>query len=121
MQANHYFSETVSIYFFWSYHSASKDNFDFESGGKDIQKLFDYAKQVGLYIISRAGPYNNAETSGGGLALWGADGTLGILRSDDERYHQAWLPWIAAVGKIIERNQITHGGVSRDRLVKVRC
>jgi beta-galactosidase GanA len=61
----------VSIYFFWSYHSARKGEFDFASPGKDVQVLLDIAKEVGLYVIARPGPYDNAETNGGGLALWG--------------------------------------------------
>ncbi|TPX14294.1 uncharacterized protein E0L32_005490 [Thyridium curvatum] len=118
----------INIYIFWSYHSPSKGVFDFESPGKDLQKLFDYAKEAGLWVVTRAGPYCNvrsrigpavarltrisaqAETNGGGLALWGSDGSMGNLRTSDETYHQAWLPWISAVGKIIARNQITEGG-----------
>ena len=46
---------TVSIYFFWSYHSASKGIFDFESPGKDVQRLFDYAKEAGLWVVARPG------------------------------------------------------------------
>jgi len=38
----------VSLYFFWSYHSASRDVFDFTSGGKDIQKVIDAAAEAGL-------------------------------------------------------------------------
>ena len=38
----------VSLYFFWSYHSASRDVFDFSSGGKDIQKVIDAAAEAGL-------------------------------------------------------------------------
>jgi hypothetical protein len=101
---------TVSVYFFWSYHEAEKGAFDFKTSGKNIQKLFDYAKEVGLYVITRAGPYCNAETNGGGLALWGSDGRAGKVRSNDERYYQAWLPFITEIGKIIAKNQITNGG-----------
>ncbi|KAK7728732.1 hypothetical protein SLS53_009385 [Cytospora paraplurivora] len=101
---------TLSIYFFWSYHSASKGVFDFESPGKNVQQLFDYAKEAGLWVIARAGPYSNAETNGGGLALWGSDGSLGSLRTGDETYHEAWLPWIEKIGAIIATNQITNGG-----------
>ncbi|KAL1878815.1 hypothetical protein VTK73DRAFT_7468 [Phialemonium thermophilum] len=101
---------TVSIYFFWSYHSPSKGVYDFESPGKNLQQLFDYAKQAGLWVIARAGPYCNGETNGGGLALWGSDGSFGKLRSNDEAYHQAWIPWVSKVGKIIADNQITKGG-----------
>lgn len=52
----------ISVYFFWSYHSASKGEFDFDTSGKNVQKLFDYAKEAGLYVVARAGPYCNAET-----------------------------------------------------------
>jgi beta-galactosidase GanA len=38
----------VSLYFFWSYHSASRGVFDFSSGGKDIQKVIDAAADAGL-------------------------------------------------------------------------
>lgn len=100
----------VSIYFFWSFHSPRKGVYDFTTPPRDIQRLFDIAKEVGLYVIARPGPYCNAETNGGGLALWGADGSIGTLRSDDETYHQAWLPWIMEVDAIVARNQISEGG-----------
>ncbi|KAG4441043.1 hypothetical protein IFR05_003498 [Cadophora sp. M221] len=101
---------TISVYFFWSYHSPSKGVYDFETSGKNVQKLFDYAKEAGLWVIARAGPYCNAETNGGGLALWGSDGSLGNLRTGDTTYYQAWLPWITQIGEIIARNEITKGG-----------
>ena len=50
------------------------------------------------------------QTNGGGLTLWGSDGSLGKLRTSDETYHQAWLPWIKEIGAIIAKNQITNGG-----------
>ncbi|PMD66574.1 glycoside hydrolase family 35 protein [Hyaloscypha bicolor E] len=100
----------ISVYFFWSYHSPAKGVYDFETSGKNIQRLLDYAKEAGLWVIARAGPYCNAETNGGGLALWGSDGSLGSLRTSDETYHQAWLPWITNVGEILAKNEITKGG-----------
>ncbi len=53
-----------------------------------------------------------AETNGGGLALWGGDGSMGTLRTSDATYYRSWLPWVSAVGQIIAKNQITNGGVS---------
>jgi len=50
------------------------------------------------------------QTNGGGLTLWGSDGSLGKLRTSDETYHQAWLPWIQEIGAIIAKNQVTNGG-----------
>jgi hypothetical protein len=122
------------VYFFWSYHSPNNETYDFETAGKDIQRLFDYAKQVGLWVVARPGPYcnvrsqfsltmmksntslklnNQAETNGGGLALWGSDGSLGTLRTNDATYYNAWLPFVTKIGNIIAENQITKGGVSR--------
>ena len=100
----------VSVYFFWSYHSASRGKLDLETSGKNIQRFLDYAKDAGLYVIARAGPYCNAETSAGGLALWGSDGSIGTPRTSDETYHQAWLPYITAIGKILAANEIGNGG-----------
>ncbi|KFX91010.1 hypothetical protein V490_06125 [Pseudogymnoascus sp. VKM F-3557] len=100
----------VSLYFFWSYHSASKDVYDFETSGKNVQRLLDYCKEAGLYVIARSGPYVNAETNAGGFPLWGSDGSMGNLRTSDETYHQSWLPWVAKMGKIIADNEITKGG-----------
>lgn len=84
--------------------------FDFTSPCKDVQKLLDIAKEVGLYVIARPGPYCNAEANGGGLALWGSDGSLGSLRTSDETYYQAWLPWINEIDAILAKNQIDDGG-----------
>ncbi|KAJ5130133.1 CAZyme family GH35 [Penicillium bovifimosum] len=100
----------VSIYFFWSFHSASEDTFDFESGAHDVQHVFDYAKQAGLYVIARAGPYCNAETSAGGFALWASNGQMGKTRTSASSYYDRWYPWIQKIGKIIAANQITNGG-----------
>ncbi|KAH6681709.1 putative beta-galactosidase C, partial [Halenospora varia] len=100
----------VSVYFFWSYHSPSKGVYDFETAGKNVQRMFDYAKEAGIYIIARAGPYCNAETSAGGLALWGSDGSMGNLRTSDATYYASWQPWVAKMGAIIAANEITQGG-----------
>lgn len=100
----------VSVYFFWSYHSPSEGVYDFETPGKNVQALFDAAKDAGLWVIARAGPYCNAESSAGGLALYGSDGSFGNVRTSDEAYYQAWLPWVQKIGALIAANQITEGG-----------
>ena len=100
----------ISVYFFWYYHSATRGEFDFETTGKNVQKLFDAAKDAGIWVIARAGPYCNAETNAGGLALYLADGSGGSLRTSDQAFYEAWLPWVDGIGKIIAANQITNGG-----------
>ncbi|KAI9704628.1 MAG: hypothetical protein M1820_005376 [Bogoriella megaspora] len=100
----------VSIYFFWSYHSASKGVFDFKTSGKDVQRLLDMAKEAGLYVIARPGPYINGETNAGGFALWTSDGSGGKYRTNNETFYQAWLPYVQEIGAILKANQITEGG-----------
>ena len=52
------------------YHSAKDGVLGFESGAHNFTKLFDIAKQVGLYIYFRPGPYVNAEATAGGFPGW---------------------------------------------------
>lgn len=101
---------TVSIYFFWSYHSASRGTYDFTSPAKDLQRLLSAAQEAGLYVIARPGPYCNAETNAGGFALWTSDGSGGKYRTSDATYRETWSEWVAQVGSIIAKNQITNGG-----------
>lgn len=98
------------MYFYWNHHSSSEGAYDFETGGHNVQRLFDYAKEAGIYIIARPGPYANGELSAGGYALWAANGRLGKERTSDAQYYNLWSPWMTEIGKIIAANQITEGG-----------
>ena len=59
----------VDLYLCWSFHNPKKDFWDFE-GFKDIRTLFSVARDLGLYMIVRPGPYINGEISAGGLPYW---------------------------------------------------
>ncbi|TRM62987.1 glycoside hydrolase superfamily [Schizophyllum amplum] len=107
----------ISIYFHWALTNPKEGVVDME-GINDIQPLFDYAKEAGLWVIARPGPYINAETSGGGIPGWVT--TLpgdpewnpynGELRSNDTYFHDAWQQYIRASAQLIAKNQITKGG-----------
>lgn len=60
---------TVDIYFNANYHSEIEDEYDF-SDIKDVRKVLEVAKEVGLYVIARPGPFINAEVNAGGLPFW---------------------------------------------------
>lgn len=81
--------------------------------------MLTYAKEAGLYVIARASPHCNAETSGGGYALWAPDGNLGMLRTSDEIYRRAWLPWITKIYQILTANQVISGGVRSKLIPKI--
>ena len=60
---------TVDIYFNANYHSKSEGEYDF-SDVKDVKKILEVAKEVGLFVIARPGPFINAEVNAGGLPFW---------------------------------------------------
>lgn len=60
---------TVDIYFNWNYHSIRKGEYDF-TGIKDVRKILQAAKESGLFVIARPGPFINAEVNAGGLPFW---------------------------------------------------
>ncbi|KAG9100344.1 hypothetical protein FRC07_010421 [Ceratobasidium sp. 392] len=93
----------VSVYGNWGYHSASPDALDFES-------ILQDCKELGLYVIWRAGPYVNAETTAGGFALWATTGAYGALRNNDTRYTNAWMPYMKKYTQILSKHQVTNGG-----------
>ncbi|KAG5634382.1 hypothetical protein H0H81_002169, partial [Sphagnurus paluster] len=101
---------TVSIYSHWAYHSPNNSTVDFENGARDITKIFELAKEVGLFVALRGGPYINAETTAGGLALWTTTGAYGGLRNNDPRYTAAWKPFFTRINQIAAKYQLTRGG-----------
>ncbi|KAG5721683.1 putative beta-galactosidase A [Termitomyces sp. T112] len=107
----------LSIYIHWHLLNPKKGVVDM-TGINDLQPLFDAAKEAGLFVIARPGPYINAETTTGGLP--GHVATIpgdpfwnpynGEIRSNDTYYHDAWQDYWNAVIPVIAENQITNGG-----------
>ncbi|KDR78586.1 hypothetical protein GALMADRAFT_244026 [Galerina marginata CBS 339.88] len=105
---------TVSFYVNWATHfptpSTNGGQGDFQAGTyRDIQGFIDAAKNAGLWLIARPGPYINGETTGGGFPGW-VGNIAGNLRDNNAAYQQAWTPYMTAITKIIAKNQISNGG-----------
>lgn len=58
---------TVAIYIFWNAHELEDHSFDFESPQRNISNFVQLAKDEGLYIALRPGPYICGEWDFGGL------------------------------------------------------
>jgi beta-galactosidase len=97
----------VEIYFDWGYHSPKRGVYDF-SGIRDVDRLLDIARDVGIYVIARPGPYINAETDAGGFPGWLVD-TAGRPRSTAPDYTAAYREWMTQIDRIIARHQLTDG------------
>ncbi|MGE7136724.1 beta-galactosidase [Luteibacter sp. NPDC031894] len=100
----------VEIYFDWGYHSPKRGVYDF-SGIRDVDRLLDMARDVGIYVIARPGPYINAETDAGGFPGWLVT-TAGKPRSNSPEYTAAYREWMTQINRIIARHQVTDGGGS---------
>ncbi|KAF2189832.1 glycoside hydrolase family 35 protein [Zopfia rhizophila CBS 207.26] len=94
----------------WGYHSPNNFMLDFTTGAHDFSPLLEIAKEVGLYVIVRPGPYVNAEANAGGFPLWLTTGAYGKLRNDDPRYTEAWKPYFAKYSEITSKHLVTNGG-----------
>ena len=95
---------TVAFYFDWGYHSPKPGVYDF-SGIRDIDRLLTIASEEGLYVITRAGPYVNAELSRGGFPGWLVNQS-GRARTDDPAYLAASDEWLTKINAIIARHQL---------------
>ncbi|GAB7366896.1 hypothetical protein MBLNU230_g1257t1 [Neophaeotheca triangularis] len=100
----------LSIYLHWGWHSAADGDVDFENGSHNIRPIYEYAKQIGLYIVVRPGPYINAESTGGGYPGWLLTGEYGSLRNNDSRYTAAWEPYMDEFAQLTQEYSITQGG-----------
>jgi len=71
---------TVDLYFCWSFHGTKPDYYDF-SDYKDIKELLKTARDLGLFVIARPGPYINGEVSAGGIPYWLLKDKQAIIRN----------------------------------------
>jgi beta-galactosidase GanA len=99
---------TVAFYFDWGFHSPKQGVYDF-SGIRDIDRLLTMAEEEGLYVITRAGPYVNAELTRGGFPGWLVN-QRARARTDDPEYLAAADEWLTRINAIIARHQINGDG-----------
>ncbi|KAK0613084.1 beta-galactosidase precursor [Bombardia bombarda] len=99
---------TVSFYVDWALLEGKPGEFTAE-GVFNYETFFDAAKEAGIYLIARPGPYINAEASAGGYPGW-LQRVKGRLRTSDADYLAATDNYVANIGAIIAKAQITNGG-----------
>lgn len=98
----------VAYYFDWGYHSPAPGVYDF-SGVRNVERALQIAREEGMYVIARTGPYINSELSGGGYPGW-MFRNRAEARTDDPVYLAAVDEWMTQVNAIIARHQVTNGG-----------
>lgn len=99
---------TVSFYAHWGLVEYAKDDFNFD-GWLSLEPFIDAAKETGMYLIARPGPYINAETTGGGIPGWGTR-VPGAWRTFNKTYIDAMEGYVRTISRILAPAQITNGG-----------
>jgi beta-galactosidase len=100
---------TVSTYVFWNMHEPRPGVFDF-TGQQDIAAFIRLAKEEGLYVILRPGPYSCAEWDLGGFPAWLLADPDVVLRSTDDKFMKPAERWIARLGQEVSGLQLGNGG-----------
>ncbi|VDC04598.1 unnamed protein product [Peniophora sp. CBMAI 1063] len=99
----------VSVYHRWGSSSGRQGQLDFEYW-RNQTEVYQIAKEVGILVIARPGPYINAETSAGGYPGWAT--LLNVTtRSNASEFTDAWMPYIAASAQFIAPYQYPDGPV----------
>src|SRR5690606_11376707 len=52
---------TIATYVFWNYHEIAPGKWDFQTGNRNLSEFLKIAKEEGLMVILRPGPYVCAE------------------------------------------------------------
>lgn len=100
---------TVSAYVFWNYHERQPGVFDFE-GQADIAEFVRLAREEGLWVILRPGPYVCAEWDFGGYPYWLQKDKEMVWRSDNPQFLEACRRYITRLGKELAPLTVTNGG-----------
>ncbi|KAF5023101.1 hypothetical protein F66182_4858 [Fusarium sp. NRRL 66182] len=101
---------SLAFYNHWGFTAHSLDEIDLETGAHNLARFYDYAKEAGLYVNSRPGPYINGELSAGGLPLWAVTGEYGGLRDNSTSWQKAWKPYLDRFVDITKPYQISENG-----------
>ncbi|SIQ02575.1 beta-galactosidase [Chryseobacterium sp. RU37D] len=99
----------VASYVFWNYHEETPGKWDW-SGQKDLKAFIKTAKEVGLYVILRPGPYICGEWEFGGYPWW-LQNVKGLkIREDNEPFLSANKKYLTELYNQVKDLQITKGG-----------
>ena len=97
----------ASVYVHQGLSNPSPTTLSFD-GVRDLQPVFAAAAEAGLFIVLRPGPYINAETTAGGVALWATSTIAGELRTNDTGVRESWELYINGI-----INEVSHDYLPR--------
>ena len=100
---------TVDTYVFWNLHEARRNRFDF-TGNLDLLHFLQTAKDAGVYVILRVGPYICAEINYGGFPAWLRDVPGIRMRTWNEPFMREMERWLRFICDYVKPYFASHGG-----------
>jgi len=100
---------TIGTYIFWNALEPQPGQWDF-SGRNDLAAFLELAREVGLWVLVRPGPYACAEWDFGGLPIWLLSQPDIKVRCMDPRYIAACEKYIDQIAGILRPLQVQNGG-----------
>ncbi|KIO75623.1 hypothetical protein TH53_19605 [Pedobacter lusitanus] len=100
---------TVCAYLFWNMHEPQAGEFTWTSQS-DAAEFCKIAKEEGLYVILRPGPYSCAEWEFGGFPWWLLKDKTLQLRTQHPYYLARAKKYLMEVGKHLAPLQLSKGG-----------
>lgn len=102
---------TIPIYIFWNDHEREEGKFDFTTDSRNIGEFLKIAKEEGMWVAFRPGPYCCGEWDFGGIPTY-------LLKHDDikirtikdKRYLDAVERYFTELAKIVKPNLVENGG-----------
>ena len=92
----------VSIYIHMALTNPAPGVLDFDDW-RALEPIWTAAEQAGIFVVLRPGPYINAETTAGGLALWSTSLTSSELRTNATDIEESWMPYVKEFIKLVRR------------------
>lgn len=101
---------TISTYVFWNYHNTAPGVWDFKTGNRNIREFLSLAKEEGLNVILRPGPYACAEWEFGGYPWWLQKNKELVLRSNNQPFLDSCRVYIRKLYEQVADYQVQQGG-----------
>ncbi|TYP79869.1 beta-galactosidase [Paenibacillus methanolicus] len=100
---------SIDVYFPWNYHEDAEGQWDF-GGERDVAAFLRLAKEAGLYVVARPGPYICSEWDGGGLPAYLFAQEQIRLRDNDPRFLRHTARWYERIMPLLADFELCQGG-----------
>ncbi|KAJ2740921.1 Beta-galactosidase 7, partial [Coemansia sp. BCRC 34301] len=101
---------TIDTYVFWNMHERTKGHYDFSTDRANLPLFLQLARDNGLFVVLRIGPYVCAEWNYGGFPQWLRHEPGIVFRTFSEPFMEAMQSFVGEVVRVTSKYLPEHGG-----------